>query len=340
MKKTLLILLAILSLCTTANSQVALLGTGKLSRESAEKTFWTQNDVSVRVRIESAKEILVKTYDKSGEKIAEERIQLQDVAENKIRYTRIRGIYEIGGYINIFIDQLLNKKPQLIRISIDPATGKMTEQKTMFSFPEEHTANGEYYDKIFFRGMDVFYVVDDPSAGYIIIVCEGYNLFEGKSIEINHYTERHEASRNIKINAFDFGYDYVKYWGGSFDKENNFIVASYVFNKQKEKILKSQINFSKWGSGQSNLVHQSLPSSYNCTKSTVNFEYNPDSNLFDLSTLTLTHTETTNKVIGLNKITEYYLPITVTLDPKSMVIVQKLSDAQKNVSKDAMMRLE
>lgn len=361
MKKTLLVLCAVVSLFTMANAQVAKIETSEPFEEPSAETrvrlIQTSNGNTLKISYSPKEGFSVDVYDKTRTRVAQEKLTLQYWNKKDVLFLDIQGVFEINNDVNIFISELFSECPHFVRITLNTETGKLKEEKLLVSFGKRTEVNFPY-KKIFYISDLVNYrrpifsvEKSQTSDDYVVVICdkllsaslEGYTGFPGRKIEVVHYDKNHTEINRASFDVSPFKHQYIDLAGIFIDSTREIILASYTYDKKQAESEPLTIILSKLRPGTIEFEHKTTEISEQLRKADIQLLYNPGHRLLQMYSLAYVSTEFKGGIISMSTTTKSiitYFPMLRTIDPQSMTFLfskpitrNKLDDLYQQISK-------
>ena len=281
--------------------------------------------------------IEVAVYNKQRKQIATNTIDSKLWDVEKMRHTKIAGLYEINGEPVLFVIQAEGKVPTLYRMRINGNTGAIVKEDELGHLPKTSLWQG--YAMAFGVDASDLIVEKDPNSDcYAVIIFNSFAHNRSERIRVIHYDGNHKVLNAAYYESPQGQFKYLKYIGSVVNSNKRVYVATYGYNGNSSDVA-SRVIVSKLSVGDSNFAHKLLNFSEDFDRTQSVMRYNATTNQIQL--LTLSYTQSKRHIMS-NKTENYYLLLLSTIDPESLALLHlhqmvgaKINDyGKKNIDKD------
>ncbi len=227
----------------------------------------------------------------------------------------VDGIFNIGGNVVIFLEQLDSRQPMLYRLVLSPETGRIIRQDKVAEMPS-YGAGAGY--AMAFGGVTPkgFFVEKDPNSdAYAVLAFDGFASETAKRIQLLHFDGEHKEISRSYYDSPENRYKYINYLGMVVRGTAEVALATYGYNTRTSGGKGSHIFLSLLHDG--SFVHRKLDFSEDLKETNAVFTYNTKKNIYQL--LTLSRMDTKSR-FGSSTSTTTYAAILVGIDPSDFEI--------------------
>ena len=282
--------------------------------------------------------IEVVVYNKQRKQIATKTLESKLWDVEKMKKTKIVGLYEINGEPVIFVVQAEDKAPTLYRMRINGTTGAIVKEDELGHLPKASVWQGY---AMAFGGVDASDMIvekDTKSDCYAVIIFNSFAHNRSERIRVTHYDGSHKILNSAFYESPNNQFKYLKYIGSVVDGNKRVFVTTYGHNGNSSDVA-SRVIVSKLTVGDSNFVHKLLNFSEDFDRTQSVMRYNSNNNQIQL--LTLSFTKSKHRMFS-GKTENSYLVLLSYLDPEtlSLLNVKQVMGAkinaygQQNIDKD------
>lgn len=287
MKKSLLVLLSILCLCSVAQTQKKDKSGGFEEPMGWCKLVQLKNGNTCLLEFTKKEGIHSVLYDTLRKKIAGSSAKLPTtLIADKLGYHIISGIYEINGDVVVFFQKAEDRTPVMIRLIIDGKTGKLKSEEKIAEL-EKMTMKDAY--AMAFGGMDVpdIRIVKDPESDYYAMIRYNTTAPETKDrIEVFHFNPEHKVINKANYTSPNNKYKYTRYLNAYVHKHEYVVIGTYAFNTDKSGGDDARFYISQLSKGKTTFQQKELEFTKYWKKVRAEFVYNPVKNLIHMIIVT------------------------------------------------------
>jgi hypothetical protein len=230
------------------------------------------------------KGIDVTVYDTKHHAKAVVNNQVKSWKPKAMKTAELEGLYEINGQAVVFIQQIVEKRPCLYRLSFDSKSGKLVEEKLVANL--ERMSMGKGY-AMMFGGVAKpdFYVRKDPNSEYYAVAV--FNSFaheSGERIQIIHYAPNHKEISKAYYESPKGTYKYLNFQDMYVNKDEFVFVTTFAFNTRSSGGKDSRILISRLMKGAKEFEYNLLDYTDDYRDIDVAIKYNSNNNLLYMGT--------------------------------------------------------
>jgi hypothetical protein len=176
----------------------------------------------------------------------------------KMDDTKLKGFYEIGGNVVVFLEQIVQRAPSLYRLVIDGKTGTLLKEEKIAQLPTVDVGSAW---GMTFGGLSIpdFYVRKDPQSDYYAVVSfNSLSHDRDKRIEVVHYGPDHSEINRAYYESPEGTYKYLKFLD-MYVKGGEFVfMVNYAYNTRMSGGKDSRVLISQLKSGDKAFKYQFL----------------------------------------------------------------------------------
>lgn len=233
----------------------------------------------------------------------------------------ICGIYEIGDKINIFLRQYHKKQIRLIRMVIDPKTGRLENTIHMDALTKSSPPFLQLADRTP-EGKEYYVEKDKFSDDYAVVSCDWGK--EATPVEVFQFNGAHEqVSRSVLNLADEAHFDYIDIVGLQVVKDKGVYVCTNSYNLRgdnKEQVVNSATYISKLAPGSNAFQSTKIDLQPRIREIKGMLEYNPRLGQIELLTQALENKDYPHNKISLHR--KFWTDLTF-LHPQSLSIINQ-----------------
>ena len=278
--------------------------------ELETKVFQCNNGNTLLFNFTAKDGISVDVYDTTRRKIGHTDLKSEMWNPRIMKKSEVKGIYNMGNSVVVFLEQLDNRKPVLYRLVLSPVTGRALKQNKVIEM-ESYGLGAGYTMAFGGIGEKSFNVVMSPNAdAYGIVAFDPFASETAKRILVLHYDSSHnEIGRSYFDNTTE-GHKYINYVGMIVNGQDEVVVCSYGYNTAASGGKSSRLSFSKL---QGKIIsHHTLEIMQDMKNTSAVFSFNTKLNRYELLTLTKANSKGS---------TTYYSSALVAIRPGDLNII-------------------
>ncbi len=176
-----------------------------MSKPFQEPEFWTKlllmkSGLTLMFEITDRDGMKVTTFNEKHAGGIAKPLPLKTVIK-KMQYTDVLGVYEINNQAVVFIQQFEKPNPQLIRVILDPKSGKLISETVIANLPEMNEGDGfaMAFGGVDAPGFDV--VKDNSSDAYSVVTYNSFASDANQRIELVAYDGSHKETARAFYNC-------------------------------------------------------------------------------------------------------------------------------------------
>ncbi|NML39457.1 hypothetical protein HHL17_19810 [Chitinophaga sp. G-6-1-13] len=148
----------------------------------------------------------------------------------RMRFSELRGIYEINGQAVVFLENQIQWKPRLYRFIFDSNNGSLLSEKLIASLPGPAllSRTPEVHDN---QHSPVFMVRKDPSSDYYAVAMSDLGTRNpGQQLRVCHYSPQHELLSDAPFDLADRPFKYIDIADMYVQGDTSVFVAAFAYN--------------------------------------------------------------------------------------------------------------
>ncbi|MBC9910015.1 hypothetical protein [Chitinophaga varians] len=149
----------------------------------------------------------------------------------RMRFSELRGIYEINGQAVVFLENQINWQPRLYRFIFDSNNGALLSEKLIASLPGTalFTRTPAVHDN---EHSPEFMVRKDPSSDYYAVAMNDLRTRKtGQQLRIRHYSPQHELLSDAPFDLTGSPYKYIDFADMYVQGDTSVLVAAFAYNR-------------------------------------------------------------------------------------------------------------
>lgn len=233
----------------------------------------------------------------------------------QMKNATMEGIYEIGGQPVLFLQFLIDREPILYRIQLHPENGSIAKLDEIGRLPKYSLISG--YAMAFGEvDPEDFIVEKDPySDAYAVVHYNSFSKESDKRIELVHYAVENGEHVEINRSYYDAqNFKYTNYIGMTVNGDKAVHLAAYGYNTESNGGKDSRVIISRIRRGERAFTNVNLEFTDDFKKTEGLMNYNPETGMIQLMTLTLIEGKREN----------FTMVLINYIDPESLQIVKKI----------------
>jgi hypothetical protein len=159
--------------------------------------------------------------------------------------TKLKGLYEIGGNVVVFMEQIAHRQPLLYRIIIDGKSGSLLQEEKIAQLPAVDLGSA-WGMTIGALSIPDFYVRKDPQSEYYAVASfNSLSHDRDKRIEVVHYSPDHKEVNRAFYESPEGTYKYLKFLDMYVNKDAFVFMVNYAYNTRSSGGKSSRVLISQ-----------------------------------------------------------------------------------------------
>lgn len=221
MQRIIFLLLFQMAVCCSAQTSYLVSDPIDIPQEGWNKVLTVSNGNTLLFHFEPRKGILVKVFDSTHKEVASHKHLCKILDINQLDQAIIRGIYDINGEADLFIEQSYFNNNTLILLRINALDGTLIEERKLVQ--SASFANKSRYSVLKCRN----------ESGYSVFCMKNLVTHPDDTAELLRFNDKHELIGRVPFNVDTKPYDYAYLVDADIDRFNGAIGISLQLAKKE-----------------------------------------------------------------------------------------------------------